>query len=231
MTRWFTWAAGVGALMLAAPVPASAQTAGGTLLQASNGPIVDGSWTVSLSGCTVKSATGSTVSCNGTDEVIPAIAGDSLSLVFEAANGGSLETAAAGQFSDLTFTTITASYSGSKVGGSFVNVTGTGDGSFGSDVTVNEGTVSGGGAGAHTTLANSPTLQSVSFTSVTTATASSVDIKTNAVSLTSGQIPSGLTMTTATVGFTAVPEPLSASVLAVGAGAMALLRRKRPEQA
>jgi len=217
------------ALTLTAAVPANAQSAGATVLQYPSTTLTDGSWTITLTGCEVTPAGGATAFCSGTDEVTPAISGSTISLVFSSFSGSDLaplETAGAGHFSDLTFSTITAAYAGESIDASSVDVSGSessGNSAYANRVTVNEGTIaSTGGAGASTNLGNSPTLQSVAFAPVVSENVGSVDIKTNGSPLTSGS----LTMSTATISFTRVPEPVSTSLLVVGIAGLGFVRRK-----
>jgi hypothetical protein len=198
-------------------------------LQSPTTTLTDGSWTITLTGCQVTPAGGKTANCSGTNEVTPSISGSTISLVFSSFSGSNtapLETASAGQFFDLTFATITATYAGSSIDASSVNVSGTegsGNSGFASSITVNEGTVaSTASPGAKTNLGNSPTLQSVAFAPVNSETVSSTDIKTSAAQLSSGS----LTMSSATISFTTVPEPMSASLLAIGAVGLGFVRRK-----
>ena len=222
-------AAGAIALTLIVATPVQAQTPDATVLQY-NTSITDGSWTITLGGCKVTPA-GATlgVACSGTDEVTPSISGSTISLVFSSFLGSDsapLETAAAGQFSDLSFASITAAYAGQSIDASSVNVSGSessGNSTYATSVTVNEGNVtSTSSPGATTNLGNSPTLQSVAFAPVTSETLSLIDIKTSGARLSSGS----LTMSTATISFTTVPEPISASLLVVGVAGLGFVRRK-----
>jgi hypothetical protein len=221
-------AVGAAALTLTIAAPVKAQTAGATVLQGTT-TITDGSWTITLTGCTKTPAGGSAAACSGTDEVTPSITGSTISLVFSSFSGSSsapLETAGAGQFSDLTFVTIKATYTGQSINASSVNVSGSesaGNSAFATSITVNEGTIaSTGGPGATTSLGNSPTLQSVAFAPVSSETVLSTDIKTSGARMPSGS----LTMSTATISFTTVPEPISASLLVVGVAGLGFVRRK-----
>ena len=229
MLKNWKLAVGAAALTLTVASAAHAQSAGATVLQSPTTTITDGSWTITLTGCTVTPAGGSTAACSGTNEVTPSISGSTISLVFSSFSGSNtapLETAGVGQFFDLTFATITAAYAGRSIDASSVNVSGTesaGNSGFASSMTVNEGTVtSSTSPGAKTNLGNSPTLQSLAFAPVSPETLSSADIKTSGTRLSSGN----LTMSTATISFTTVPEPMSASLLAIGAVGLGFVRRK-----
>jgi len=214
-----------------AALPAAAQTAGGTLLTAST-TVTAGTWTIVLNGCVTAPQGGSAAACSGTDEVIPVITGTTLSLVFESATGGALETVnttgGPGQFSDLSFSTITVTSTGPKITQSSVNVAGSesaGLTAYGADITNNEGAISfagGSATGANTNLANSPTLQKSNFAPAASVQLLSTDIKTNGSNLASG---GNLTMSSATISFNA-PEPVSTSLFAVGLGGLGFIRRK-----
>jgi hypothetical protein len=221
-------AVGAVALTLTVAGPAKAQTAGATVLQSST-TVTDGSWTITLTGCEAQPAGGATAVCSGTDEVTPSISGSTLSLVFSSFSGSNtapLETAGAGQISDLTFGSITATYAGQSIDASSVNVSGSesaGNSGFASSITVNEGTISSSGsAGATTNLGKSPTLQSVAFAPASPESAVGTDIKTSGVPISTGS----LTMSTATISFTRVPEPVSTSLLVVGMAGLGFVRRK-----
>lgn len=221
------FAAGTMALALTSAVPALSQTAGATVLVSPTTTVTDGSWTVTLSGCIQKPSGGGAASCNGTDEVVPTISGNSLSLVFSSFSGNTiqpLETASFGQTpADLSFSSITATYSGASISAVFVNVSGSASGgALASNVTVNSGTISGVGSGVTTNLGNSQTLQTATFAPSTPVTLSGTDIGTNAHLAPSGS----LTMNTATIGFTKAPEPVSTSILAVGIAGLGFVRRK-----
>jgi len=224
-------ATAAAALGLCGAMPVMAQTAGGTLLQSST-TVTSGTWSIVLTGCITAPQGGSAAACSGADEVIPVISGTTLSLVFESATGGALETVnttgGPGQFSDLSFSTITVSNTGPKITQSSVNVAGSESAGLtanAANLSNNEGTIAVNGSnivGAYTNLATSPTLQKLNFAPASSVQLLSTDIKTNGSNLASG---GNLTMSSATINFNA-PEPISSSIFLAGLAGLGFARRK-----
>jgi hypothetical protein len=218
------WVGVATVLVMAAAVPAHAVTAGGYALTDFPGstPISIQGWSITLSGCAVAGTT----TCAGS-EVIPTVSntslGITLSLVFENIAGGPLETNLLGAGgSDIQFSAISVTApTGLKIYESQVDVSGSDATqpihvSVGDTLTVNGVTPSA----LATNLATSPTLQSETFTPFNTVTGHS-DFRVGGSNFTDAG-----TMNTAKLTFSAVPEPVSSSLLAIGVVGLGFVRRK-----
>jgi hypothetical protein len=218
------WVGVATALVMAAAVPAQAVTSGGYALtdQPGSTPISIQGWSITLGGCSVSGTT----TCAGS-EVIPTVSntslGITLSLVFESITGGPLETNLLGASgSDIQFSAISVTApTGLKIYDSQVDVSGSDPTqpihlSVGDTLTVN-----GVAPPALTTnLTNSPTLQSETFTPFNIVTGHT-DFRVGA-----GGSTAAATMNSATLTFSAVPEPVSSSLLAIGIVGLGFVRRK-----
>lgn len=211
-------------------VPGQAQTVGAFLLgpstpitiNSSNDPTIKG-WTVVLSGCATSSTASETCASS---EVIPTVSittlGVTLSLVFESSTGGALQTSGASNRSDISFANVTVTApTGQQIYETQVNVNGS-DATSPARVTVSE-TVTVGATiepGLSTNPTLSPTLQSQTFATNNTVTALT-DFRAGTIVGTETA-----TMTSATLTYTAVPEPVSSSIFAVGIAGLGFVRRK-----
>ena len=208
--------------------PTRAQTAGGFLLgpsaaspyltiNSANDPNIKG-WTIVLEGCT---ASGSSASCAGS-EVIPTVSntalGITLSLVFESSTGGSLMSSG---YSDMSFSNIyVTAPTGQNIYEAQSNVTGS-DTTNAANVSVSQTVTTGAiQPGLTSNLSLSPTLQSQTFAPVNTLVAVT-DFKAG-----SRLVAQTASMNTATLTYTAVPEPVSSTLLAVGFAGLGFARRK-----
>lgn len=204
---------------MASATPGLAQTVTNNI--STTTPITVGNWTFQLTGC----GTSGSANC-ATDIVVATATAVTLSLVFEGPGGSALETSAAGGYSDLSFSSITVTApSGQQIYSVGAIVAGTPSSSATLDknrVSVSSGTVYANGVGsasqAISTLASSPTLQSITF-APSNSVYSLTDFGTRAS--TSGPA----TMTSATLIYNA-PEPVSGSILAAGLAGLGWIKRK-----
>lgn len=212
--------------------PTRAQTPGGFLLgpavsspyltiNSTNDPSIKG-WTIVLTGCSTSSTASET--CAGS-EVIPTVSntalGITLSLVFESSTGGPLQTSGASNYSDMGFTDIyVTAPTGQNIYEAQSNVSGS-DISYPANVSVGQ-TVTAGliQPGLSSNLSLSPTLQSQTFAPINTVSANT-DFKAGSLFH-----KETATMNTATLTYTAVPEPVSSSLLTVGIVGLGFARRK-----
>lgn len=222
---------GIATMMgIAFIAPGRAQTAGAFLLgpsspitiNSANDPTIKG-WTIVLAGCGTSSTASET--CAGS-EVIPTVSntalGITLSLVFESSTGGALQTSGVSNRSDMSFASITVTApTGMQIYSTQVNVNGS-DPTNPARVTVSETVTDGAtvlpGLGTNPTL--SPTLQSQTFAPNNVVSAQT-DFRAGTIAGTETA-----TMTSATLTYTAVPEPVSSSLLGVGIAGLGFVRRK-----
>jgi phospholipase/lecithinase/hemolysin len=221
MSSVLKWVGVATALIVVANSSAKAQTPGAFALTDTS-PITVQGWTITLSGCGVSGTT----TCAGS-EVIPTVEnttlGITLSLVFESISGGALQTNLAGATgSDLSLSSIAiVAPTGEQIYETQVNVSGS-DATQPARVTVGDtlrdGVVTE--TTLSTSLANSPTLQSETFAPNNTVD-SNTDFRVGSSTFTAAG-----TMSTATLTYTAAPEPVSSSLLVVGIAGLGFVRRK-----
>ena len=225
--------AGFAAVAIAAALPAGAQTTGGYLLPASVGNTLTvstglGGWSFSITNCaeTINGVANQT--CAGT-EVIPTISGSTLSLVFLSSTGGAVESTAPGVLNDIAFTvsTVAPGHMGDKL--SSISVAGSaaaGDVSRVSAGTTITTTGPGGATQAPLSVSLAgPTLASQTFNPISNTTTAVVDLRSQGGGAL-GNASGTITMSSATLTYTAAPEPLSIGLFVTGIAGIRLVRRQ-----
>ena len=225
----------VAVVGLATAATASAQTVNGYFdtnqsLRINSGL---GGWTVNLTSClytlsNVATPCYNTATSTPNVEVVASVSHDTLSLLFEAAAGGPLETSAPGLTSDLTVSVLVTPPSG-NFWQATANETGSSTGGAAdlSRLSVSDSVLTlsyGSATGASSNLANSPSLSTAVFAPSPTLSAN-VDIKAQGGGVRGNSLGT-LSLNTATILYS-VPEPVSSGMLAVGLAGLGFARRRR----
>ena len=228
------WVAIAGLLAVASACPAQAQTTGGYLLPGSGGTLTVstglGGWSFAIVGCveTLNSVTNQ--SC-ANSEVIPTLVKGTLSLAFVSSTGGALESSAPGFSNDITFTVnLTGPVTG--IQSASLAIAGIAASQAYNDLTrISAGTTitTEGTGGAiqpgQTVNLSGPIMVSQVFTPIAPSISVSVDLRDQGAGI-HGSAPGTSTLSSGTLTFNA-PEPVSSSLLAVGAIGLAFVRRKK----
>jgi hypothetical protein len=236
MGRVSKWLA-IAGLMTVAALPAYAQTAGGYLLPATTSGVLTvntglGGWSFSIVGCSEELNSVVSQSC-ANEEVIPTLSNGTLSLAFSSSTGGAVFAVAPGFTDDLGFTVnLTGPTTGIQV--TSIAITGIAASAAVKDLTrVSAGesvtTLGVGGViepGLSVGLAGSgaPTLASQVFSPIAPSITEGVDLRAQGAGV-FGNAPGTSTLTSVTLTYSA-PEPVSASLLAVGAFGIGIARRR-----
>lgn len=224
-------------LLVIAALPARAQTAGGFLLPTSNSGTITvstglGGWSFSITGCSEELNSVFSQSCANV-EVVPTLANGTLSLAFLSNTGGAIFAVAPGFTDDIGFT-INLNGPAHGVQSTTLAITGVAASNALHDLTrVSAGvtvTTQGTGGmiepGLTVGLAGSgsATLASQSFSPIAVSITEGVDLRAQGAGV-FGNAPGTTTLSSATLTYTA-PEPVSASLLAVGAIGIGFVRRR-----
>jgi hypothetical protein len=227
------WIAMAGLMTVAAALPAQAQTAGGYLLPSTSGGILTvntglGGWSFSIVGCQeeLNSVTGQ--SC-ANEEVIPTLLNGTLSLAFESSTGGALFAVAPGFTDDLGFNVnMTGPVTG--IQSTTLAIAGIPASSAPHDLSrISAGTTGASIMTVGLAGSGSPTLQSQTFAPIVVSLTEGVDLRAQGAGV-FGNASGTSTLTSATLTYSA-PEPVSVSLLAVGAIGVGFVRRKMRRRA
>lgn len=233
MTVVSKWMAIAGILAAAATGGAQAQTVGGYLLPGLGGTLTVstglGGWSFSIVGCVEALNSVNSQPCTNA-EVIPTLSHGTLSLAFVSNTGGALESSAPGFSNDITFTVnMTGPVTG--ILSASLAIAGTPASPAYFDLTrISAGalvTTQGPGGVTEPQMTVSlvgPTMQSQTFTPIAPSISVSVDLRDQGAGI-HGPAPGTSTLSSGTLTFSA-PEPVSSSLLGVGAIGIAFVRRK-----